>query len=352
MHVVAPEGFDDPGRPTGGNIYDRRVCAGLAGAGWDVRVAGAAGSWPAVDPDSLGGLAALMAGIAEGETVLVDGLVASPSASALLPHAGRLRLVVLLHMPLATAAEECHDAAAQASERAVVEAAAGVVATSEWTRRQVLERFAVPAGRVHVARPGVDRAEPAPGAGHLLCVGALGRSKGQDLLVEALAELAGLEWRCLLAGALDRDRGFVGRLQRLIERSGLGDRVRLAGVLTGAALGDAYAEAGVVVAPSRSETYGMAVAEALAHGLPVIGAAVGGLPEALGRAPGGALPGVLVEPGDIAKLAAALAGWLSDGEQRRQLRAAAIGRRSTLAGWDQTVREVATALAAGTLRAQ
>jgi len=349
---VAPEGFDDPGRPSGGNIYDRRVCAGLADAGWDVRVATAPGSWPAVDPAALADLAALLAAIPDSEAVLIDGLVASPAAPALLPHARRLRLVVLLHMPLATALDEHHDVAAKESERAVIGMAAGLVVTSEWTRRQLIEQFAVPAVRVQVARPGADRAELAPGGGHLLCVGTLGRTKGQDLLVEALAELGGLEWRCLLAGAVDRDPAFVQRVRGLVAKDRLGDRVRLAGVLTGAALARAYAEADLLVAPSRSETYGMAVTEALAHGLPVIAAAVGGLPEALGRAPDGALPGVLVDAGDAAQLAAALAGWLRDEERRRRLRAAAIGRRSTLAGWDQTVREVARALAAGTLRAQ
>src|SRR3984885_13448207 len=34
VQVIVPEGFDDPGQPTGGNIYDRRVCAGMAEAGW------------------------------------------------------------------------------------------------------------------------------------------------------------------------------------------------------------------------------------------------------------------------------------------------------------------------------
>jgi len=50
VHVIVPEGFDDPGQPTGGNIYDRRVCAGMAEAGWDVLVTTVAGAWP--DPGS------------------------------------------------------------------------------------------------------------------------------------------------------------------------------------------------------------------------------------------------------------------------------------------------------------
>ena len=54
VHVIAPDGFDDPGRPTGGNIYDRRVCAGLAGAGWDVRVTTVAPAWPVPDAPGRG----------------------------------------------------------------------------------------------------------------------------------------------------------------------------------------------------------------------------------------------------------------------------------------------------------
>ena len=71
----------------------------------------------------------------------------------------------------------------------------------------------------------------------------------------------------MLAGSLDRER-LVEQFQTRISRLGYDHRVRFSGVLIGAALSDAYATADVLVAPSRSETYGMAVAEALAHGLP------------------------------------------------------------------------------------
>jgi len=134
-------------------------------------------------------------------------------------------------------------------------------------------------------------------------------------------------------------------LQARITRLGYGHRVRLAGVLTGAALTDAYTTSDVLVAPSRSETYGMTVTEALAHGLPVIAAAVGGLPEALGSAADGTRPGQLVPPGDPAALAAALGKWLGDERHRDRLRAAARQRRTTLRGWEQTTQEISNALA-------
>jgi glycosyltransferase involved in cell wall biosynthesis len=197
-----------------------------------------------------------------------------------------------------------------------------------------------------VARPGVDRVatRPRPVRGQLLCVGVLGRHKGQDLLIEALADLAELDWHCVLAGSPDRDPDFAGQLRTRITRLGYDHRIRLAGVLTGAALSHAYATADLLVAPSRSESYGMAVTEALAHDLPVIAAAVGGLPEALGSTADGARPGELVPPGDPAALAAAIGAWLGDEGRRRRLRAAARERRSALRSWEQTTHEIASAL--------
>jgi glycosyltransferase involved in cell wall biosynthesis len=299
-------------------------------------------------PAARAGLARVVSAIPDGETVLIDGLIASPAAAQLLPHTGRLRMTVLLHMPLATALDTPHDAGSERSERAVLHAATGVVVTSEWTRQQVMTRYAIPAHRLHVARPGADRvAAPArPVRGHLICVGVLAPHKGQDLLLEALAGLADRDWQCVLAGSLDRDPAFAGHLRARIARLGYGHRVRLTGVLTGAALSHAYTTADLLVAPSRAETYGMSVTEALAHGLPVIAAAVGGLPEALGAAADGTRPGQLVPPGDPAALAAALADWLDDERHRQRLRAAAQQRRVALPGWEQTTREVANALTA------
>jgi glycosyltransferase involved in cell wall biosynthesis len=348
VHVVVPEGFDDPGQPSGGNFYDRRVCAGLAEAGWQVLVATAAGAWPAPDSGACADLARIVAAIPDGEIALIDGLIATPTAAQLLPHADRIRMTVLLHMPLATALDIRPDASALRSERAVLSAATGVVVTSEWTRQQVLTRYEIPAWRVHVARPGVDRvaARARPVRGQLICVGTLGHHKGQDLLVEALAELGDLDWHCVLVGPLDRDPDFVGRLRTSIAHLGYGRRCQLTGVLTGAALSHAYTTADLLVAPSRSESFGMAVTEALAHGVPVIAAAAGGLPEALGSGADGSWPGRLVPSGDPAALAAAIGVWLGDERYRHRLRTAARQRRLSLRGWEETTREIASALSA------
>jgi glycosyltransferase involved in cell wall biosynthesis len=185
-----------------------------------------------------------------------------------------------------------------------------------------------------VAPPGVDPAPLAAGSesgSRLLCVAAVTPRKGQDVLAEALKTLDDLAFQCVLVGALDRAPAYVAGV-----RAAAGDRVQFAGTRTGAALDATYAEADLLVLPSRAEPYGMVVTEALARGLPVVGTRVDGVPEALGAAPDGTVPGVLVPPGDAYALAAALRAWLTDPDLRRRWRAAARERRDTLRGWDVT----------------
>ena len=169
-------------------------------------------------------------------------------------------------------------------------------------------------------------------------------AKGHDVLVAALTRIADLPWRCVCVGSLDRDPGFVDRLRREVRGGGLGDRVRFVGARTGADLDAAYAGADLLVLASRAETYGMVVTEALARGLPVVATAVGGLPEALGRSPGGR-PGLLVPADDPAALAAALRCWLDEPGVRQRLRAAVQDRRATLSGWSATSERIRRVLA-------
>ena len=156
------------------------------------------------------------------------------------------------------------------------------------------------ADRVHVAEPGVDAADLATGTaagGALLCVAAVTSDKGHDVLLDALATITDLSWHCVCVGSLDRDPAFVEALRRRSLDDGLGDRVWFPGPRTGADLDRSYAAADLLVLASRAETYGMVVIEALARGLPVVAADVGGLPEALGHGADGIRPGLLVPPG-------------------------------------------------------
>jgi glycosyltransferase involved in cell wall biosynthesis len=348
VHVVVPEGIDDPARPSGGNTYDRRVCRGLAELGWAVHEHAVPGAWPRGSEAGHAALARAVRRIPDGAVVLLDGLIASTAPEALVPQARRLRQVVLVHMPLGHRPPDDEAGAVRARERDVLAAAAAVVTTSAWTRRRLGELYALPADRVHVTEPGVDAARLAPGTAagdSLLCVAALTPHKGHDVLLDGLAMVTDLSWRLECVGSLVRDRAFADGVRRRARNSGLGNRVRFTGPRTGAELDRAYAAADLLLLASQAETYGMVVTEALARGLPVLATEVGGVTEALGHGKDGTRPGLLVPPSDAAAVGAALRTWLSDAELRARLRRAARERRASLRRWPATTSVLAGVLA-------
>jgi glycosyltransferase involved in cell wall biosynthesis len=352
VHVVVPDGIDDPARPSGGNTYDRQVCRELSSIDWSVHEHPVPGAWPVRDPASLAALAGAVDRIPDDAVVLLDGLIASTAPDVLVPQARRLRLVVLVHMPLGHRPADDAANEVRVRESAVLSAAAGVVTTSAWTRRRLLELYSLPPDRVHVAEPGVEAGGLAAGTdagGALLCVAAVRFEKGHDVLLGALEMISDLSWRCVCVGSLDRDRAFVERLRRRTFEGGLDERVDFPGPRTGADLDRSYASADLMVLASRAETYGMVVTEALARGLPVIATEVGGVSEALGSGADGTLPGVLVAPEDPVALAAALRAWLVRDELRDRWRQAARERRESLSEWSRTASILADVLAGASL---
>jgi glycosyltransferase involved in cell wall biosynthesis len=335
VHVVVPAAIDDPGRVSGGNVFDRRVCDGLADQGWEVRML-------RVDVDADGQASAQLARVPDEGLVLVDGLVAGRAPEALETEAERLRIVVLAHM--VSAAFPDADARAVEGERRALGAARRIITTSDWTRSQFVAHGLAKAEAVSVAVPGVDAAPAAAGSPTgcaLLCVGVVSPHKGQDVLVDALTELdPGLEWRCTIAGAASADGEFADGLAERVENAGVSDRVRFTGPLERDRLDAAYGGADLYVAPSRVESYGMAVAEALARGIPVIASRVGGVPQAVGAGDGV----ILVSPGDVGALREALSRWMTDPALRVRLKAEARRSRFALPRWSDTVRQVVASL--------
>ena len=324
---VVPHGIDDPARPSGGNSYDRRIADGLSARGWSLRPVELNGNWPTPGPDATSRLDDELAQRPHGCVVIIDGLVSSAIAPLLDSSAQRHRLVLLVHLPQGGP-----------EERAVAAAASAVIVTSPWAGRWMERRYALPTERIHVIEPGVDPADVSRGSAagdRLMCVAAISPIKGQDVLEQALALLRERRWRCDVVGSRAVDPAFAARVEHVAHVNGIDDRISFTGPLGGSALCDAYAHADLLVAPSRTETYGMVVTEALARGIPVVCSETGGLPETLGRVGVGERPGLLVPAGDAPALAAAIASWLDNPALRADLRARAQARRAGLTGWDR-----------------
>jgi glycosyltransferase involved in cell wall biosynthesis len=346
--VVGRFAFAVPGdlaTPTGGYAYDRRMIAELENLGWqtDLTNLGDGFPWPgeATREQARTRLLATPA----GRIIVIDGLALGVLPEAASQLAGRNPLVALVHHPLALerglSAEQAD--ALRRSERAALAAAQGVVVTSAFTAGLVVSDYGVPAERITVARPGSD---PAPltrgsrdGVIRLLSVGAVVPRKGFDLLVAALATLTDLPWRLTIAGDLTRDRDAAAQLDADIARHALGNRIEVAGAVPPRRLAALYGEADLFVLASRFEGYGMAYAEAVAHGLPVIGSNAGAIPDTVPPE-----AGLLVAPGDIPALAQALRRVIGDAGLRRRLANAARVAAPQFPTWRQSAEIFAHAL--------
>jgi glycosyltransferase involved in cell wall biosynthesis len=349
--VVKRFAFAVPGdlaTPTGGYAYDRRMIAELGDLGWQIDLLDLGDGFPWPGDATCAAARTRLLAVPAGRTIVVDGLalgVLPETASELI---GRNRLLALVHHPLALESGLTAERAEslRRSERAALASAHGVIVTSAATARLVISDYDVPAERVTVARPGNDRAPPAQNRSvrrdavvQLLSVGAVVPRKGFDVLIAALANLTDLPWRLTIAGDLTRDRNTAVQLKADIAHRGLGERVVTPGAVSPERLAALYAEADVFVLASHFEGYGMAYAEAVAQGLPVIGSNAGAIPETV---PPDA--GLLVPPGNVAALAQALHSVITDSDLRQRLARAAHAAAPRFSTWRQSAEIFARAL--------
>jgi glycosyltransferase involved in cell wall biosynthesis len=323
------------------------MVAGLRVRGWSVQVTELDDSFPEPTAVARAAAADALAAIRDGETVLVDGLAFGVLGGEAEREAARLRLVALVHHPLADETGLSADTARalEASERRALRSARLVVVTSQATARR-LDAYGVEPGRIVVIEPGTDRrplsmktSPTGTGIVELLCVAAIVPRKGHDVLFRALASIRDLPWRLTCVGSLERDPAMIANLRQLIGELALTDRVLLAGEARGETLETHYAAADVFVLPTFHEGYGMVVAEALTAGLPVVATPTGGIPDLLaGEA------GLLVPIGDQEALAAAIASVVTDAALRARLAAGARQARARIPTWDASVGRMADAL--------
>jgi glycosyltransferase involved in cell wall biosynthesis len=343
--VVRQIAFAVPGdlnAPTGGYAYDRRMIAELEQIGWHVEILNLGEGFPWPSDETRTSAEALLLGVPNGDTIVIDGL-----AFGVLPSAGlNLRInhpvIALVHHPLAleSGLSAQQIVTLRDSERAALAAATRVVVTSGATARCLAADYGVPKAHIVVAPPGVDQAPMArgnvDGVVQLLSVGAVVPRKGYDVLVASLATLSELPWHLSIAGNLRADPEAAAALEKDIARFRLGARITLLGAVPQTRLAELYANADVFVLASRFEGYGIAYAEAIARGLPVIGTTAGAIPDTV---PADA--GILVSPNDELALARALHRVIAEPDERAKLAARAHKAATQLPDWRDSAKILA-----------
>jgi glycosyltransferase involved in cell wall biosynthesis len=335
---------------TGGYIYDRLLVEELRAAGRQMQMIRLADSFPFPTKADMASSLALLQGLASDCPVIIDGL-----AFGALDTAGvaaiRAPVVALVHHPLAleSGLPQAQQDHLFQTERDNLRHAAQVLVPSPHTAAVLIDRYDVPHSRIHIARPGI--AQPQPGRAIrlspplILSVGILHPRKGHDVLIDALAQVADLDWSACIVGN-PWEPGHSDALRQQITRHGLDGRLRLAGAVSADALADLYAQASIFALATRYEGYGIVFNEALVHGLPIVSCRTGAVPDTV---PHGT--GVLVPRDDPAAFGQGLRTVLIDPAKRATMAQAAARFGADLPDWAETARIAGRAIdAAGAVR--
>ncbi len=324
----------DPGRLTGGYLYQQRMAeaAPLHDARIQVVSVG-----ERVLPLQARAVGRLLAGV-QADALLVDSIVAAAAARALASPRRQLPVIAVVHQqPGGVEASIRLRALRRSRDLALYRRAGRVVAVSDWLSDKLVgdgvspARIVVvppgrePPGRVIAPAPELRRGRRAA----LICVSNWVRNKRIDLALDAVSRLAPELATLHLVGDQNADRRYAAQLRRRIARDDLRDRVVVHGRLPPPEVATLLAGADVLVHPSRHESYGQAVAEGMAAGVPVVAFAIDNLPYLVRDG----IDGKLVAFGDISAMASAITELILDHGRRETMRANARSRAAGFPTW-------------------
>jgi glycosyltransferase involved in cell wall biosynthesis len=326
---------------TGGYLYDKRVIEGLRKLGWRVQTISLDPGFPMVSDAVKEQAVAKLVDCAREHLLVIDGLALGALGHHIGPLAKSRPYMAVVHHPLALesglspqTAKALHQ-----SEQLALAHADRIVVTSPITAQTLTQQFEVALARIHVVIPGIDRPNavirtPRPPENQmleLLSVGALVPRKGFEDLIKALARIGPGNWRLTIVGDPTRSPQTTQALKALIKASNLDAFIELVGTVDPERLRLYYQNADLFVLASHYEGYGMAYAEALAWGLPVIGTNAGAVSQTVP-----AQAGILINPHDIEALADALKRVMSDPARQAAMMQAALQHGQALPSWDDT----------------
>ncbi|NTJ43923.1 glycosyltransferase family 4 protein [Agrobacterium larrymoorei] len=328
---------------TGGYGYDRKIIEGLRSLGWNVTLIPLGDGFPLPDANVLQKAGELLSALPDRSLVIIDGLAFGVMDEWAQTEADRLRIIALVHHPLAleTGLSEAEQARLRRSEISALKSVRHTIVTSASTAAELLAHYQLNEADVTVAPPGTSKTTGARNSTtatpQILSVGSLTKRKGHDILIAALATIADLEWQATIVGSPDLDPTTANELKQQICDLGLGTRLTLAGEISD--VGQFFAKADVFALASRYEGYGMVFAEALVHGLPIVACRAGAVPDVV---PAGA--GMLVAVDDVDAFASALRKLLTDRDYRHKCSQASRAAGARLPDWEDTSLIISQAL--------
>ncbi|MEM9043320.1 MAG: glycosyltransferase family 4 protein [Pseudomonadota bacterium] len=324
--------------PTGGYHYARRVMGETGAFGVTFDHLALPGQFPEPSQNEIAHAVARLSEVPADTPILLDGL-----AGGVLPAEAIAALsapvIYLCHHPLAdeTGVDPTRRVVLRDGERSVMAASVRVVTTSHSTAANLAALYSVPHRKLVVAPPGTDPAERAHGSQStptILSVGSFTLRKGHDRLIEVLSGLKDLAWQLRIVGAVPNP-AYRDAIESMITAHGLGDRVTILAPLSSEDLAREYQGADLFVLASYYEGFGMVFAEAVAHGLPVIGHRIGAVVEAtLGTA----------ELVPVGELAGPLERAIRSPAKRRAMADRSWQAATELCRWHDTARGIARAV--------
>jgi glycosyltransferase involved in cell wall biosynthesis len=313
ISLLVPAPFD---LVSGGYGYDRRIVAELRAAGHEVDVIELIGSFPFAGDDAREAAFRALAGAPPGSKPVIDGLALPAFQDA--PDAIAARgSVGLIHHPLSmeTGLDEAQSSALAVVEQRLFPRLTRIIVTSPTTAETLTARFHISSDRIRIVVPGTDDAPQSPvrngSVVEIVSIGTLIPRKGHDVLLRALATLPDLNWHLTIVGSPDRDPACARDLTALATGLNIARRVRFAGELVGEALEAIWRASDLFALTTHYEGYGMAIAEALKRGLPVVITAGGAAGDLITPR-----SGVVCRDGDHQQVANALRDLIADRDYR------------------------------------
>ncbi|SHM33984.1 glycosyltransferase [Roseibium suaedae] len=330
---------------TGGYGYDRRVIQGLRDLGWQVDLLPLGEGFPFPSDETRQDAEQRLSSLPDGALVLVDGLAYGVLERWAEREKGRLKIVALVHHPLAleTGLQPALADKLRGGETQALAFASAVIVTSPMTAKELDANFGVRLDQITIAIPGTDpaaapRRDRLPGEPlRILSVGTLTRRKGHDVLIKALKLIEDLAWQARIVGSRTLDPIIVDELDRLVADLGLEGRVSLPGECSDSR--SLMADADVFALASRYEGFGMVFAEALVDGLPIVACKAGAVPDVVPE-----MAGQLVPVDDPAAFADALRVLICDDEARLRYEQGALAAGKGMPGWPETARLISNRL--------